>query len=176
MLDGSFWNSKLETTSSKWEGHAKDSVALHPFHMDVSMSPYSGYFWGYGGDFYDHQKLVKGGVARDTGNRNSDGSKATADTGAQFYATPWDPSTSQCCVPANPACARVIFEGGGEHVDRDFKNCWERTYLQWNRPHVVNGKTGDRFKYLTMHHEWWDIVTREGLAGLCECVGKDWHF
>ena len=147
-----------------------------PFHFDVSMSPYSSHFWSHHGDFYDHQKLIKGGVARDTGNIDADGSKGSKNTGAQFYAMPWDPSMSQCSKPANPPCAKVIFEGGGKHVKREHEKCWERTYLQWNRPHVVNGKVGDRFTYLTMHHEWWDIVVREGLAELCECVGKDWHF
>ena len=166
MMDGSFWNSKYEKKTSLWKGHGKDSIALMEFYKDISMSPYSSWCWDFIGDFYDHQKLVKGGVERETGN--GDGSKSM---GAQFYATPWDPSTSQCSTPANPPGSRDIFEGGGEHVTHP-RIGWERLHLQHKRPYVVNGKVGDRFMYLSMHHEWWGTVVPEELAKRCGCYGE----
>ena len=166
MMDGSFWNSKYEKNKSIWKGHGKDSITLMEFYKDISMSPYSSWCWDFIGDFYDHQKLVKGGVKRETGN--GDGSESM---GAQFYATPWDPSTSQCAIPANPPSSRDILEGGGEHVTHP-RIGWERLHLQHKRPYVVNGKVGDRFMYLSMHHEWWGTVVREELAKRCGCYGE----
>ena len=62
-LDGSFWNSKIEKKTSLWKGHTADSIALLKYHADVSFSPYSGWWDGFAGDFYDHGKLIEGKMA-----------------------------------------------------------------------------------------------------------------
>ena len=62
-LDGSFWNSKIEKKTSLWKGHTADSIALLKYHADVSFSPYSGWWDGFAGDFYDHGNLIEGKMA-----------------------------------------------------------------------------------------------------------------
>jgi hypothetical protein len=58
-LDGSFW-STFDKKKKLWTGHADGSVVMMNYRLDVSMSPFGGFWRGFGGDFYDNQKIIKG--------------------------------------------------------------------------------------------------------------------